>query len=61
MSAACTEGRWLVQQVINTETDFPGAGEETTGDGNMPWLPAGHFAPDGAYMAWVEADLKVGA
>ena len=24
---------------INTETDFPGAGEEKTGDAHMPWLP----------------------
>ncbi len=31
---------------INTETDFPGAGEETTGDAHMPWFPAGGFAPE---------------
>jgi hypothetical protein len=42
---------------INTETDFSGAGEETTGDSNFKFLPAGGFAPQGEYMAWVEADL----
>lgn len=42
---------------INTETDFPGAGEETTGDSHFPFLPAGGFAGDGEYMAWVEKDL----
>lgn len=42
---------------INTETDFPGAGEEKTGDGHFPFLPAGGFAADGEYLAWVEKDL----
>jgi len=43
---------------INTETDFPGAGEEKTGDGHFPFLPAGGFgAYDGAYMDWVGKDL----
>ena len=37
---------------IDTSTDFPGAPEGKTGDGNFPQLPAGGFAPDGAYMAW---------
>ena len=40
---------------INSETDFKGAGEEKHGDGGV--LPAGHFAPDGAYLEWLEADL----
>eukprot|EP00038_Savillea_parva_P018274 m.22861 g.22861 ORF g.22861 m.22861 type:complete len:487 (+) comp4035_c0_seq1:39-1499(+) len=42
---------------VNSETDFPGAGEENTGDSGDKLLPAGHFAPDGAYLAWLEADL----
>ncbi len=42
---------------LNTETDFPGANEEKTGDMKFFLLPAGHFAPDGAYMRWLEADL----
>ena len=41
---------------LNSETDFPGAGEEHTGDSHL--LPAGHFAPDGVYLKWLEADLK---
>ncbi len=43
---------------LNTETDFPGAGEENTGDSGDKRLPAGHFGPDGAYLRWLEADLK---
>ena len=39
----------------NSETDWKGAGEETHGDSGI--LPAGGFAPDGAYLAWLEADL----
>ena len=27
----------------------------------MPWFPAGHFAPDGAYMAWLQRDLAAAA
>ena len=46
---------------INTETDFPGAPEENAGDSHFPWLPAGHFAPDGAYLAWLEKDLAAAA
>jgi hypothetical protein len=42
---------------INTETDFDGAEETSTGDGHFKFLPAGGFAPNGTYMAWVEADL----
>ena len=42
---------------IDTSTDFPNAPEGETGDSHMPWFPAGHFAPDGAYMAWLDADL----
>jgi hypothetical protein len=40
---------------VNTETDFRGAGEENHGDSGV--LPAGHFAPDGEYLKWLEADL----
>eukprot|EP00039_Didymoeca_costata_P017090 m.313802 g.313802 ORF g.313802 m.313802 type:complete len:470 (-) comp16491_c9_seq37:1829-3238(-) len=43
---------------INTETDFPGAGEEHTGDSNDKNLPAGSFGAPGEYNAWLEADLK---
>jgi len=43
---------------IDTSTDFPNAPEGTTGDGHFPELPAGHFAADGVYMAWLAADLK---
>lgn len=43
---------------MNSETDFPGAGEENTGDSGDPMFPAGHFAADGAYLAWLENDLK---
>jgi hypothetical protein len=42
---------------INTETDFDGAEETSTGDSHFKFLPAGGFAPNGTYMAWVEADL----
>lgn len=40
---------------INTETDFPGAGEENHGDSGV--IPAGHFGEDGEYLKWLEADL----
>ena len=33
--------------------------EENSGDSGL--FPAGHFAPDGAYLAWLEADLKAAA
>lgn len=42
---------------INTETDFPGSAEETTGDSHFPFLPAGGFGSDGEYMNWLEKDL----
>ena len=42
---------------IDTSTDFPDAPEGETGDSHMPWFPSGHFAADGAYMAWLAADL----
>lgn len=42
---------------LDTSTDFPDAPEGTTGDSHMPQFPAGSFAPDGAYMSWVERDL----
>lgn len=41
---------------INTETDFDGAAENEKGDSGI--FPAGHFAADGAYLSWLEADLK---
>jgi hypothetical protein len=44
---------------VNTETDFGDAPEGEHGD--SPWIiaaPSGHFAPDGAYLKWLEADLK---
>lgn len=44
---------------LNSETDFPGAGEENKGDSGA--FPAGHFARDGEYLAWLEADLKAAA
>eukprot|EP01063_Lacrimia_lanifica_P035535 TRINITY_DN6801_c0_g1_i4.p1 TRINITY_DN6801_c0_g1~~TRINITY_DN6801_c0_g1_i4.p1 ORF type:complete len:618 (+),score=245.38 TRINITY_DN6801_c0_g1_i4:49-1902(+) len=44
---------------VNTETDFPGAGEEKKGDSGI--FPAGKFAPDGAYLKWLEADLAKAA
>ena len=40
----------------NTETDFPGAGEEKKGDSGI--YPAGSFGREGEYLAWLEADLK---
>ena len=46
---------------IDTSTDFPDAPEGTTGDSHMPWFPAGSFAPEGTYMAWLEADLAKAA
>lgn len=46
---------------INTETDFDGAPEANTGDSGFSFLPAGHFAPDGAYLAWLERDLAAAA
>lgn len=44
---------WLA---LNTETDFSGAGEEHRGDSKI--FPAGGFAPPGAYLKWLEADLQ---
>eukprot|EP00462_Mataza_sp_D1_P018158 CAMPEP_0175140596 /NCGR_PEP_ID=MMETSP0087-20121206/11606_1 /TAXON_ID=136419 /ORGANISM="Unknown Unknown, Strain D1" /LENGTH=484 /DNA_ID=CAMNT_0016423855 /DNA_START=42 /DNA_END=1496 /DNA_ORIENTATION=+ len=41
---------------MNSETDFPGAGEENKGDSGI--YPAGHFAADGEYLRWLENDLK---
>lgn len=40
---------------INTETDFDGAAENEKGDSGI--FPAGHFAPEGEYLSWLEADL----
>ena len=44
---------------LDTETDWPGAGEEHVGDSGIPWLRAGSFGHDGEYLAWLENDLKV--
>lgn len=44
---------------LNSETDWPGAGEEHHGDSGL--LPAGGFAPNGTYFAWLENDLKQAA
>lgn len=41
---------------INTETDFPGAGEEKKGDGGI--TDCGSFGAEGEYIAWLEQDLK---
>eukprot|EP00754_Rhynchopus_humris_P039874 Rhum_TRINITY_DN22954_c0_g1::Rhum_TRINITY_DN22954_c0_g1_i1::g.176741::m.176741 len=41
---------------LNTETDFPGAGEEKKGDSGI--FPAGSFGRTGQYMNWLENDLK---
>jgi hypothetical protein len=40
---------------INSETDFPDAPEAEKGDSHI--FKAGHFAADGEYMRWLEADL----
>jgi hypothetical protein len=40
---------------LNTETDFPGAAEETHGDSGL--LPAGGFGREDEYINWLEADL----
>merc|ERR1712216_541972 len=42
---------------VNTETDWPGAEEENTGDSHDKFLPAGHFGENGEYLKWLEADL----
>jgi len=44
---------------INSETDWPGAAEEHRGDSGL--LPAGGFAPEGTYLAWLDNDLKQAA
>merc|ERR1711957_820984 len=38
---------------VNSETDFPGAGEENHGDSGF--YKAGHFGRKGQYLAWLEA------
>lgn len=40
--------------VIDSETDFKGAGEQKRG----PLLPSGSFGQDGEFLAWLEADLQ---
>ena len=44
---------------LDTETDFVGAQEENAGDDGV--FSAGHFGPDGAYLAWLTADLNAAA
>jgi predicted phosphodiesterase len=44
---------------VNSETDFPGAGEENHGDSGT--YKAGHFGRKGQYLEWLEADLKAAA
>lgn len=46
---------------INTETDWEGAGEQHTGDGHFPFLPAGGFGAPNQYMDWLAADLAKAA
>ena len=41
---------------LNTETDFPGAGEEKKGDSGI--YDCGGFAAEGEYLKWLESDLK---
>ena len=41
---------------IDTSTDFEDAPEGEKGDSGI--FPAGHFAPDGTYLQWLEEDLK---
>jgi hypothetical protein len=43
---------------LNTETDWEGAEESTTGDGHFPFLPAGGFGRAGEYLQWLAADLQ---
>jgi len=43
---------------LNSETDWPGADEQHTGDSHIRRLPAGEFGREGEYMAWLEADLR---
>jgi len=44
---------------LNTETDFPDAPEgEYGGGGSIVGGKAGHFAGDGEYLRWLEADLS---
>eukprot|EP00466_Bigelowiella_natans_P002964 jgi/Bigna1/86702/estExt_fgenesh1_pg.C_130002 len=45
--------------VVDTETDFKGAGEENKGDSGI--LPAGHFGTQGEYLKWLENDLAKAA
>jgi hypothetical protein len=42
---------------MNTETDFSGAEEETTGDAGIPYLKAGGFGVGTEYLDWLDADL----
>jgi hypothetical protein len=46
---------------LNTETDWDGAEESTTGDGHFPFLPAGGFGAPGQYLDWLAADLEKAA
>lgn len=41
---------------LNTETDWPGAGEETHGDSKI--FPAGSFGRSGEFLEWLNKDLQ---
>merc|ERR1712159_223836 len=43
---------------LDTETDFPGAGEEHYGDSGIKSMPAGGFGSDGEYLKWLEDELS---
>lgn len=43
---------------LNSETDWPGAEEESTGDSHHESLPAGSFGGSGQYLSWLESDLR---
>lgn len=64
VESAATSNMWysfnlgpLHAVVLNTETDWEGASEESTGDSHVHRLPAGSFGHRGEYLAWLEADL----
>lgn len=42
---------------VDTETDFDGADEADYGGEGFTPFRCGHFAPDGEYLRWLEADL----
>jgi len=44
---------------FDSETDFKNAPGHDTGDSGL--IPAGHFAPEGTQIAWLEKDLSIAA